>query len=79
MTEPILTVDDFSVALPVGATYTLRLTGDRLWCAATEQFQKTLPPGKYRVKIWHERAKAAEQVVDVGTGGATVNLELQGK
>jgi hypothetical protein len=36
-----------------------------------------VPPGKYRVKIWHERAKTAEQVVDVGAGGATVTVELK--
>jgi hypothetical protein len=38
-----------------------------------------VPPGKDRVKIWHERAKTAEQSVDVGSGGATLNLELQGR
>ena len=38
-----------------------------------------VPPGRYRLEVWHERTKSAEQVVDVGTGGATVNLELQGK
>ena len=36
-----------------------------------------VPPGKYRVKVWHERTKPAEQIVDVGAGGATINLELK--
>jgi hypothetical protein len=31
------------------------------------------------VKIWHERANTAEQVVDVGAGGAAVTLALQSK
>jgi hypothetical protein len=38
-----------------------------------------VPPGRYRLKVWHERAKVAEQVVDVGAGGATVGVALQGK
>ena len=38
-----------------------------------------VPPGRYRLKVWHERARVAEQAVDVGAGGATVNLELQAK
>lgn len=38
-----------------------------------------VPPGKYRLKVWHERAKSAEQTVDVAAGGATINVELQGK
>ena len=36
-----------------------------------------VPPGKYRLKVWHERTKSAEQAVDVGAGGATVNVELK--
>ena len=36
-----------------------------------------VPPGKYRLKVWHERAKSAEQTVDVAAGGATVNVELK--
>ena len=36
-----------------------------------------VPPGRYRLKVWHERAKVVEQTVDVGAGGATVNLELR--
>jgi hypothetical protein len=36
-----------------------------------------VPPGKYRVKVWHERTKPAEQIVDVGAVGATINLELK--
>jgi hypothetical protein len=36
-----------------------------------------VPPGTYRLKVWHERAKTVEQSVDAGAGGATINLELQ--
>ena len=36
-----------------------------------------VPPGKYRLKVWHERTKVAEQTVDVGAGGGTVNVELK--
>ena len=35
-----------------------------------------VPPGRYRLKVWHERTKLAEQPVDVGAGGATVNLNV---
>lgn len=38
-----------------------------------------VPPGRYQVKAWHERARTAEQVVEVGAGGGTVSLALQGK
>jgi hypothetical protein len=36
-----------------------------------------VPPGRYRLKVWHERTKMAERLVDVGAGGATVAVELQ--
>lgn len=38
-----------------------------------------VPAGRYRLKVWHERAKIAEQLVEVGAGGATVSQELQAK
>jgi len=38
-----------------------------------------LPPGRYRLRVWHERARDTTQVVDVGAGGATVNVTLGAK
>ena len=38
-----------------------------------------VPPGRYRLKVWHERAKVAEQFVDVGAAGATVSMTLEAK
>ncbi|PYP75811.1 MAG: hypothetical protein DMD35_20165 [Gemmatimonadetes bacterium] len=38
-----------------------------------------VPAGRYRLKVWHERAKPVEQVVEVGAGGATVNVALEGR
>jgi uncharacterized Zn-binding protein involved in type VI secretion len=36
-----------------------------------------VPAGRYRVKAWHERGKVVEQTVEVGAGGAAVNLEVR--
>ena len=60
-------VDDFVVALPAEAEYTLRLNGDRLWCAATQEFQTALAPGPYRVTIRFQ-----------GRGAETENLDMKG-
>jgi hypothetical protein len=38
-----------------------------------------VPPGRYRLEVWHERTKSAEQTVEVGAGGATVNVALEGR
>jgi hypothetical protein len=38
-----------------------------------------VPAGRYRMKVWHERAKIAEQVVDVGAAGATVSVTVEAK
>jgi hypothetical protein len=38
-----------------------------------------VPAGRYRMKVWHERTKVAEQTVDVGAGGATVRVTLEAK
>ena len=38
-----------------------------------------VPAGRYRLKVWHERAKAAEQVVEVGPAGATVNVAVESR
>jgi hypothetical protein len=38
-----------------------------------------VPVGRYRMKVWHERTKVAEQTVDVGAGGATVRVTLEAK
>jgi hypothetical protein len=57
-------VDDFIVALPAGAVYTLRLTGDRLWCPGTIQFQTKLEPGDYRVTARFKGLGAKETNLD---------------
>lgn len=38
-----------------------------------------VPPGRYRLKVWHERTNVAEQVVDVGATGVTVNVTVEGR
>ena len=38
-----------------------------------------VPAGRYRLKVWHERTKLAEQVVDVSAAGATVTVTLAAK
>jgi hypothetical protein len=38
-----------------------------------------VPPGRYRMKVWHERTKLAEQLVDVSAAGATVGVRVVGK
>jgi len=38
-----------------------------------------VPAGRYRMKVWHERTKVAEQTVDVGAGGTTVSVRLEAK
>jgi hypothetical protein len=60
-------MDDFIVALPAGAVFTLRLTGDRLWCAAEQWPEAALPPGRYRVKARLE-----------ARGAVTDNLDMKG-
>lgn len=49
--------------------------------AATGTFTiDAVPPGRYTVKVWHERTAVTEQVVDVAPGGAArVGLVVQGK
>ncbi|MDB4882031.1 MAG: hypothetical protein JWL95_797 [Gemmatimonadetes bacterium] len=39
-----------------------------------------VPPGRYTVRAWHERAKKSEQAVQLSSGGtATVSIVLQAK
>jgi hypothetical protein len=38
-----------------------------------------VPAGRYRVKAWHERAKVVERVVEVGAGGAVVEIGLEAR
>jgi hypothetical protein len=38
-----------------------------------------VPAGRYRLKVWHERAKVAEQVVEVGAAGAAVSVAVEGR
>lgn len=37
-----------------------------------------VPPGRYRLKVWHERSRTAEQTVEVGAAGAAVAVALGG-
>lgn len=60
-------VDDFVVALPAGAGYTLRITSDRLWCAAAREPRTILGPGDYRVVARFE-----------GKGAVWTNLDMKG-
>lgn len=66
-------IDDFVVALPAGAVYTLRVLSDRLWCPATKEFQLALGPGRYRVTARFEGRGAAAQNPDM-TGVALLNF-----
>ncbi len=38
-----------------------------------------VPAGQYRLKVWHERTKIADRAIEVGPGGATVNVTLEAK
>ena len=38
-----------------------------------------VPAGRYRLKVWHERTKVAEQGVEVGPAGATVSVGVEGR
>ena len=38
-----------------------------------------VPPGRYRLKVWHERTKVAEQTVEVGAGATTVSVGLEAR
>ena len=38
-----------------------------------------VPAGRYRMKVWHERTKIAEQMVDVGAAGATVRVTVEAR
>lgn len=38
-----------------------------------------VPPGRYRMKAWHERTMLTEQVVDVGAAGGTVSVRMEAK
>jgi hypothetical protein len=60
-------VDDFTVPLQRGATYTLQLPADRLWCSETMQLPMQLKAGTYRVTARFE-----------GRGAMAVNLDMQG-
>ena len=38
-----------------------------------------VPAGRYRMKVWHERTKLAEQIVEVDASGATVSVTLEAR
>lgn len=38
-----------------------------------------VPPGRYRLKVWHERGRLTERLVDVGPGGATVSMTIEAR
>lgn len=60
-------MDDFIVALPAEAMYSVRLTGDRLWCASEQRPLAALAPGRYRAKARLE-----------ARGALTGNLDMKG-
>ena len=43
-------VDDFVVALRAGSAYSLRLSLDRYWAAATKEWDLKLTPGRYQIE-----------------------------
>ena len=61
-------VDDLIVGLPAGSVYVLRLTSDRLWCAAASVGPwETLAPGRYAATARFE-----------GKGVQRANLDMPG-
>ena len=38
-----------------------------------------VPPGRYTLKVWHERTMPAQQQVDVSAAGATASIALQAR
>jgi hypothetical protein len=60
-------MDDFTVAMPRGATYTVRIPADRLWCREPLALPIELAPGTYRVSARF-----------VGQGAQTTNLDMRG-
>ena len=60
-------VDDFIVALRVGATYVLPITLDQYWSAETGESGVKLKPGRHRISARFE-----------GRGAVIPNLDMQG-
>jgi hypothetical protein len=60
-------VDDFIVALRMGATYVFRVSLGDYWSEATKEFGIKLEPGKYRISVRFE-----------GEGAQFPNLDMQG-
>jgi hypothetical protein len=60
-------VDDFTVALPVGATYAFPVSLDQYWSEATREFGLTLAPGPHRVSARF-----------YGNGAMVANADMRG-
>lgn len=60
-------VDDFTVALRVGATYAFAVSLDEYWSEATKEFRLKLTPGRYRISAWFD-----------GNGAMVGNVDMKG-
>jgi hypothetical protein len=60
-------VDDFTVALRVGSTHTIRATMDHYWSPSTREFGVPLPRGRYRILARFQ-----------GEGAQTSNSDMSG-
>lgn len=60
-------VDDFTVALRVGATYAFAVSLDEYWSEATKEFGLKLTPGRYRISAWFD-----------GNGAMVGNVDMKG-
>jgi hypothetical protein len=60
-------VDDFTVALRAGSTYTLRVSLNQYWSPATKEFGLNLVNGRHRIVARFD-----------GQGARTGNLDMQG-
>jgi hypothetical protein len=60
-------VDDFIVPLRSGSAYSMRLSLDRYWSAATKEWDLKLAPGRYRIEALFESRGA--QFPNLDTSG----------
>jgi hypothetical protein len=60
-------VDDFMVALPVGATYAFAVSLDQYWSEGTKGLGLKLTPGRHRISASF-----------VGNGAMTGNVDMKG-
>lgn len=64
-------LDDLLVGLPAGSVYVLRLTSDRLWCAASVGPWETLSPGRYAATARFE-GKGARTTTNLDMAGVAL-------